>query len=1100
VDAHKPELPDDIVSHSAVVVAGQIRAAAAWARSEMDLQIEVAGALRDFAKRAHITLEGHHNVTIATGRPDSVYGSVIVEYKDPKYLSPKKDAAPNKALIDQLKRRFYDMRREENRDWNSMFGAGTDGSYFIFLRFRDDQWTDQGPLEVNSYSTGIFLWALYNLGLKGKPYQPEYLHADFGSESPVAQEGVRALYEDILATANPKAQVLFAQWKILFGEVCGYDVENLSDKLKKLAEFYVVKAKPQPAQLLFAVHTYYAILIKLLASEIVSFFNPWMTRQVDRLQAATTPGKLKRELEELEKGGTFHTLGIANFLEGDLFSWYLPVWSEAIQSLVRKMVAKLAEYNPGTLSEDPAQSRDLLKKLYQQLFPKSVRHDLGEYYTPDWLAEHVLDELGYEGDPDKRLLDPACGSGTFLVMAINRIRRWYDTNREKCAYDKGGLLKRILANVIGFDLNPLAVMAARTNYLVAIRDLVRYVDHVEIPVYLCDSIGTPAEYGDLFTGSGKVARVPCSAMKPPHLLVPREIAQTPEDVAKYADVLDRSIGSGYTPQEFLSRCRDEGLNITAANEHIDVYTELVKLERAGRNGIRARIIKNNFAPLFVGRVDYIAGNPPWVNYENLPAGYREATAKVWEVYKLFPKGGWRARFAKGNTELAMVFTYACADCYLRPEGKLGFVITQSVFQSKDAGRGFRAFELDAQRKLGIPQVHDFTAMRPFEGAVNRTATFVLQISASGTRYPVPYTDWRPKRGASFDGGDALSAVTRESDRVELCAWPVADPLSPWMLLPKGISKATVEKVTSGKPFYRAWKGADTRGGNGILWLQILSGKPGLVMARNTPEFSRKKPPQMTWPFEPALIYPLLKGRETSRWHTEPRYAMLYPHEGDRAIPEVDLKRKWPKTFEYLKQMEPHLRKRKMYDLSFRELAFYSLFETGGFLLSPYKVVWKYVASQLTCAVQGPVQYELLTHTTVLPDHKLVIVPCATETEAHFVCALLNSAPARLVAHTYIVGTQISTHILEYIHVPAFDTKRKMHMHLADLSNRCHAATVEGNAEGVIALEAELDRTAAGIWGIAAAELAAIQGALAGTAEPGGPAEEDEEDGPEQRST
>jgi hypothetical protein len=69
------------------------------------------------------------------------------------------------------------------------------------------------------------------------------------------------------------------------------------------------------------------------------------------------------------------------------------------------MVAKLDSYNPGTLSEEPAGSRDLLKKLYQQLFPRSVRHDLGEYYTPDWLAEHVLNELEYTGDPDKRLLE-----------------------------------------------------------------------------------------------------------------------------------------------------------------------------------------------------------------------------------------------------------------------------------------------------------------------------------------------------------------------------------------------------------------------------------------------------------------------------------------------------------------------------------------------------------------------------------------------------------------------------------------------------------------------------------------------------------------------
>jgi hypothetical protein len=99
----KPESLDEIVSHSAVVLADQIQKAAAWAKSEMDLQIEVASALKDFARRAQIALEGHHNITIATGRPDSVYGCVIVEYKDPNTLSPAKDAAPNQKVIEQLK-------------------------------------------------------------------------------------------------------------------------------------------------------------------------------------------------------------------------------------------------------------------------------------------------------------------------------------------------------------------------------------------------------------------------------------------------------------------------------------------------------------------------------------------------------------------------------------------------------------------------------------------------------------------------------------------------------------------------------------------------------------------------------------------------------------------------------------------------------------------------------------------------------------------------------------------------------------------------------------------------------------------------------------
>jgi len=81
----KQESLDEIVSHSAVVLADQIQKAAQWAKSEMDLQVEVASALKEFSRKAQVKLEGHHNITIATGRPDSVYGSVIVEYKDPGF-------------------------------------------------------------------------------------------------------------------------------------------------------------------------------------------------------------------------------------------------------------------------------------------------------------------------------------------------------------------------------------------------------------------------------------------------------------------------------------------------------------------------------------------------------------------------------------------------------------------------------------------------------------------------------------------------------------------------------------------------------------------------------------------------------------------------------------------------------------------------------------------------------------------------------------------------------------------------------------------------------------------------------------------------------
>ena len=499
----------------------------------------------------------------------------------------------------QVKKRFYDMRTEHKQPLNTLFGVGLDGEHFIFVRFRDDKWQVEDPVAVTRHSTERFLWALFNLGVKGRAFSPDQLAGDFGSDAKLAQDGVHALYDAIAATENPKALTFFKQWKILFGEVCGYDVDNPSDKVKKLAGFYGVPVKAlKSAELLFAVHSYYALFMKLLASQIVAFFHKLPAPLEKMLKAPTGPA-LRREMQDLEAGGIFRHLNITNFLEGDLFAWYMAVWSDPIEGLIRRMVRKLDEYNAGTISEDPAQSRDLVKKLYQQLFPKSVRHDLGEYYTPDWLADHVLNELEYVGDPDKRLLDPSCGSGTFLVMAINRIRRWHDENREKSALDEGDLCRKILDNVVGFDLNPLAVMAARTNYLIAIRDLVGHVDKVEIPVYLCDSILTPSDYGGLFAGGSlRTARELKTAAA--NFVIPTEIAGNRDLIAKYAEQLEFCVRNGYSPKEFVERCGEEGLPVSAESLHSDLYRELVKLDKANKNGVwagssRTRLHRSSWA-------------------------------------------------------------------------------------------------------------------------------------------------------------------------------------------------------------------------------------------------------------------------------------------------------------------------------------------------------------------------------------------------------------------------------------------------------------------------------------------------------------------------
>ncbi|MFW5693394.1 MAG: N-6 DNA methylase, partial [Thermoguttaceae bacterium] len=126
---------------------------------------------------------------------------------------------------------------------------------------------------------------------------------------------------------------------------------------------------------------------------------------------------------------------------------------------------------------------DLFKRLYESVFPRALRHALGEYYTPDWLADYVLEQAGWPGEGGRRLLDPSCGSGTFLVAAIRELRG------EACpGIGREEQLDRILQRVAGFDLNPLAVLTARANYLVAVRDLLPDDRPVRVPVACCDTI------------------------------------------------------------------------------------------------------------------------------------------------------------------------------------------------------------------------------------------------------------------------------------------------------------------------------------------------------------------------------------------------------------------------------------------------------------------------------------------------------------------------------------------------------------------------------------------------------------------------------------
>ncbi len=1072
---------DELISHKAVEFADQIRAAAAMADKEEEIRIEAEKQLAFIQKEAGIKLEGKHEFTVASGRVDSVYDRVIIEYKNPASpaarIGLRADSGGGKKVVEQIKKRFYDLRNQFNQPLNSLLGVGLDGNHFIFVRFRDEKWQVQEPVEVNRHTAERFLWALFNLGQKGKPFSPAYLAGDFGSDAKLAQEGIRALYDAIVHTDNPKAQIFFNQWRILFGEVCGYDVDNPSDKIKKLASFYAVPVSGlKPAEMLFAVHSYYAIFMKLLASEIVAFFHKLPT-PLRKMQQATTSNKLKREMEDLEAGSIFRHLNISNFLEGDLFAWYTSVWNEPIEKLVRQMVAKLDDYNPGTLSEDPAGSRDLLKKLYQQLFPKSVRHDLGEYYTPDWLAEHTLNELEYAGDPDKRLLDPACGSGTFLVMAINRIRKWFEENREMCGFDEGEVCRKILSNVIGFDLNPLAVMAARTNYLIAVRDLIGHVDKVELPVYLCDSIMTPSEYGGLFAGSlGKAKELKTAAA---NFIIPTEIAEKREDIAKYAEQLEHCVKNGYTPDEFLERCQDEALPVSEAMLHTDLYKELVKLDKANKNGVWARIIKNAFAPIFIGRVDYIVGNPPWVNWESLPADYRQDTLELWDKYNLRQRANSGTRLGNVKKELSALFVYVAMDHYATDNGLLGFVITQAIFKT-GANEGFRRFSQGAKKQFCIESVSDLSLFLPFENAVNRTAILIAR-NGKNNKYPVAYRFWVPQTLRTTVADEELDFVLDKFNVQDWLAAPVELSVkeSPWLTAPKeaylAIKKIIGDRST--KTMTRSYAGTCTWL-NGAYWVEQIDSGMRRPLIRNLGDVGKKKLESVTVAVEDDYLFPLLRGRDVQAWQAKPSAFILVPHRMDNFAEPVsveELKRKNPLLFEYFKQFEKPLRERSGYkQLHKSRKEFYVMGNVGDYVLLPYKVVFKDLSNVFQCAVVEPMPYKNGETRTVIPDHTLLFITCRSKDESYFLSGVLNSIPVRIALYSASSGVQTQRYFptdISRVQLPELEFNNRDHVEVIRLSKTCHEIMSQGNDHNNLAeTEAELSEVVGSVLGLSSKEL------------------------------
>jgi len=549
-------------------------------------------------------------------------------------------------------------------------------------------------------------------------------------------------------------------------------------------------------------------------------------------------------------------------------------------------------------------------------------------------------------------------------------------------------------------------------------------------------------------------------------------------VAAYTDELEHCVRNDYTEDEFISRLKGERIPLDSEDLHKTLYRQVLKLKKQNQNDIWARIIKNSFAPLFTERVDYVIGNPPWIRWENLPEDYRESSKHLWERYNLLTQTGWKAKVAAGKVDIAILFVYVAIDSYLQSAGRLGFLITQTVFKSEGGGEGFRAFQFGNGRTFAVEHVDDLSEFQVFEGATNRTA--VLCVKNSGkTVYPVKYAIWVSKGPKRLSQDATLSEVQAGISIKHKKASPSIsnDPLSPWLTLPEE-TPDSVLKVT-GRSFYRAREGVNTGGANGVFWLASVKKTEDGLLITNAYNIGKNKVPERTGVVEASLVYPLLRGRDIERWRAAPTLNILLTHSSSKpkeAIIESEFKQNFPKAYRFLNHFKIFLKGRPEYERWGQKGPFYELYRIGNYTFADYSVVWPEVGHTVAAAVIGKISTEYGSNKFIIPDHTCILVPTNHHEEANFLAALLNSTPAQVILRGYVT-LHPSPHVLEHIEIPKFDPKAKIHQSLAELSLQAHQLRAKATESEFSSVEQKIDEAAAELWGISRKELEQIQTAL-----------------------
>jgi hypothetical protein len=311
-------------------------------------------------------------------------------------------------------------------------------------------------------------------------------------------------------------------------------------------------------------------------------------------------------------------------LDVDVALPYLNWWKESknaseIAAEVT-VAAKMLDWGQST-------GEDVFRVLYEELIDERTRRQIGEYYTPVWMTEWALNHFQLK---DKTVLDPFCGSGTFLVTAFY-----------KKVVKEGEPADKAYSELVGFDINPLAVAVARAELILAYYRKTSNTPDRPPAVYHVDTL------------AAWFARRPAEL---PHIREAINAFTQNFDISvvggkPFADVVKDLVSVewqlSYMLNDAWRRCRDRGDKIPCIEQSLRKAAEGLPKEgllghlrrtlldtrlpqflaryvaEGGGNGVWSAVFVSALIPKLIGLIkpDVVATNPPWIHITEFKADY-----------------------------------------------------------------------------------------------------------------------------------------------------------------------------------------------------------------------------------------------------------------------------------------------------------------------------------------------------------------------------------------------------------------------------------------------------------------------------------------------